>query len=134
MKLIAQEDSYGCGVACVAFALNKSYKEALSLFPNGKKRARSIPDFYCRELVWILNNTGRNYEYKYIKPKLRRKIYKTGTIVFIKKSKKYKYGHYLIRYENKWMDPWINFPRLNANAGFRKRLPGRPIYALLEKI
>jgi len=35
------------------------------------------------------------------------------------------------------MDPWINFQKdknlKNAKAGFRKKLPGRPIYGIFIK-
>ena len=133
MKAIAQEDPYGCGVACVAFVLKIKYENALSLFENGQTRVKEIPDFYCREIVTILkSNTDKHFDYKYVKPRLRKKIYKDGVIVFIEKSKKYKYGHYLVRFEDKWMDPWINFPDKNRKAGFRKVLLGKAIYFIFE--
>lgn len=40
------------------------------------------------------------------------------------------FGHYLIRFNNQWIDPWINLPNKNIKAGFRKRLPGKPIYGI----
>ncbi len=132
MKPTRQEDNFGCAVACMAFVLNIKYKDAIKLFKNGEKRVKSIPNFYCREIVEILNNAGFNYQYKYIKPKIRNKIYKQNTIVFIKKSKKYHYGHYLVRYNNRWMDSWINFPDDKIKAGFRKRLPGKTIYIIFQ--
>ena len=75
------------------------------------------------------------YEYRYIKPKIRKLIYRPGTIIFIARSKKYPAGHYLAMGSGKgWMDPWINFPSelKSSRAGFRKKLPGRPIYAVLR--
>jgi len=30
------------------------------------------------------------------------------------------------------MDPWINLPAINIEAGFRKTLPGEPTYTVLE--
>lgn len=129
MEPIVQEDDYGCGVACVAFVLTIPYKKAVLLFKEGEIRVKGIPDFYCREICEILGE----YSYKYIKPRLRNRIYAGGTIVFIKKSGKYKYGHYLVRFENKWMDPWINFPDEQRIAGFRNRLPGKPIYMIYKK-
>ena len=133
MKSIAQEDSLGCGIACVAFILKLTYKEAKNLFLDGKRRAKEEPNFYCGEIVGILENVGLSYEYKYLKKRLKHKIYRSNTIVYLRKSKKYPFGHYLVRYENKWMDPWINFPKENINAGFRKRLPGKPIYAIMSQ-
>lgn len=131
MKLVKQEDRFGCAVACVAFVMNIKYKNARKLFKNGEKRAKNS-GFYCREIIVILRNAGLNYRYKYIKPEIRRQIYKLNTIAFIKRSKKYCYGHYLVKRENKWMDPWINLPDKNIKAGFRKRLPGKAIYAIFQ--
>ncbi|MEM0476561.1 MAG: hypothetical protein QW367_02905 [Candidatus Aenigmatarchaeota archaeon] len=88
-------------------------------------------------MVNFLKRFFPNVHYKYLKPKWRRKIYQEGTIVFIKRNKKYPYGHYLVRYKNLWMDPWINLLKEKrmekAKAGFRKRLPGKPIYAIFLK-
>jgi hypothetical protein len=130
MKLIKQEHKFGCGIACIASILNIKYKNALRLFKNGEKRAEKIPDFYCKEMIWILKNQGLNYEYKYVKNKIKKRIYQPNSIVFIKRTKKYKYGHYLIRINSRWMDPWINLPDKNIRAGYRKRLPAKPIYVL----
>lgn len=130
MKPIAQEHPFGRGVACVAFVLSTSYQCSLKLFNAGKNKVNT-KGFLCREIVNILNNAGLNYHYKYVSSKIREKIYTSRTIVFIKRSKKYPAGHYLVRKNNKWMDPWINFPHKNIKAGFRARLPGRPIYAIL---
>ncbi len=132
MRSVKQEDSFGYAVACVAFVLNIEYLKARKLFKNGEKRAKSIPNFYYREIVEILKNAGLDYQHKYVKTKIRRKTYTGNTIVFIKRSKKYHYGHYLVRFENKWMDPWINFPDRNIKVGFRKRLPGKPIYIVFQ--
>jgi hypothetical protein len=52
------------------------------------------------------------------------------SIVFIKTSAKYLFGHFLARYKDKWMDPWINLPNTDITAGFRDQLPGKPTYAV----
>ena len=129
MNPIQQEDLFGCGVACVAFILNIEYFKAKGLFKKGKYKARNS-GFYCREIVDVLKRTRPNCTYKYIKPKIKNKIYQDSAIVFIKKSKNYPFGHYLVRDKNGWMDPWINFPDENIRAGFRKRLPGKAIYVI----
>jgi|GEM_PF-597686 len=133
---IAQENPLGCGIACLAFVLGFDYQKTLRLFKKGRQKANN-KGFYCRELVKVLNSQGRNFEYRYIKGKTRKKIYQDNVIVFIKRSKKYPLGHYLCRYKNLWMDPWINFQK-NRNiketkAGFRKRLPGHSIYAIIPQ-
>lgn len=132
MKSIKQEHSYGCGVACAAFIVKMRYQDVISAIDDGKNKANS-KGFWCKELVAFLNSKKFSYQCKYVNRKIRNKIYHQGTIVFIKRSKKYPSGHYLARYENKWMDPWINFPEIIIKAGFRKKLPGRSIYAILPK-
>ena len=63
-------------------------------------------------------------------------MYQPNAIVYVKKSKKYPAGHYLCRLGYigyKWMDPWINFPDRDIQAGFRRRLPGKPVYVIFPK-
>lgn len=127
---IRQEDKLGCAVACTAFLLDITYQDSLKLFKNGKYRAGN-KGFFCKDMITVLKKAGLKYEYRYIRNKIRRKIYKPKTVVYVKKSKKYPHGHYLVRFDNKWMDPWINFPDKYIKAGYRKRLPERPIYAIL---
>lgn len=132
---ITQEFDYGCGIACYAFALEITYAQAVKKL--GKEQANSSR-FWIKDFKDALNKSGRPYVAKYIKPKLRRKIYEEGTIVLIRRSKQYPTGHYLIRHDNHWMDPWINLATnkniLEAKSGFRKRLPGTPMYALLPEV
>jgi hypothetical protein len=129
---ITQKFDYGCGIACFAFATKQTYEQAEKFL--GSKQALSTR-FWCKNLAAELNSFGLAYQHKYIKPSLRKKIYKEKTIVLIARSKHYPAGHYLIRHNNQWMDPWINLPCdkniKNARSGFRKRLPGNPIYAIL---
>jgi len=129
MKPIVQEDAYGCGVACVANILGITYQEALNFFENGGEKASSI-GFYCKEFLPVFRINQLSYEYKYIKPKLKNKIYINKTIVYLRKSKKYPAGHYLCRIDNKWLDSWINFPDIDRKSGYRKRLPEKPIYII----
>ncbi|NMC35445.1 hypothetical protein GYA49_00195 [Candidatus Beckwithbacteria bacterium] len=134
MNSVTQEDSLGCSLACIAQLTHKSYQAILKLVDHQKAQTQG---FYCKELVSILSYLGYNYNYKYLKPRLKKLIYTNGVIVFIKRSKKYPNGHYLIRVNKTWMDPWINFSAtariIDATAGFRKRLPGTPIYALFPR-
>lgn len=127
MKPIKQESQLGCAVACVAYLLNIPYREALRLFSDGKRKAETV-GFICKEIIFALKSKGLNYKYKYLKEKYRQKIYKLNSIVFLRRSKKYPAGHYLCRASDKWMDPWVNFPDSKIEAGFRKKLPEKPIY------
>ncbi|MCA9350148.1 hypothetical protein H6794_00710 [Candidatus Nomurabacteria bacterium] len=133
-RSITQEFDYGCGIACYAFALNISYKQAERLL--GAKQSKSTR-FWVKDLSQRLNESGLNYSSRYLNKKIKKQIYIDGTIVLIRRSKKYIAGHYLIRYKGYWMDPWINLPFdnniANAKSGFRKRLPGSPMYAILPE-
>ncbi len=129
-KSITQKDSLGCGIACVAFILDKNYTDT-------KKYFKGLGDvnktgYLCRDLVRVLAKKDLNYDYHYLK---RRITFKEGTIVFIKRSKRYPVGHYLVKAKNGWMDPWINFDSQSfdlkkAKSGFRKKLSGKAIYAI----
>jgi len=129
MRPIRQEDISGCAIACVAFILKMKYVTSLKLFKNGHKNAARF-GFSRKEIVRVLNKTGLNYRYKYISDKARGLLSKDKTIVFIKRSKKYPLGHYLCRAGKRWMDPWINSPEVKIKAGYRRRLPGKPIYLI----
>ena len=131
---ITQEFDYGCGIACFAFALNVTYKQAAKQL--GEVQANSTR-FWIKDFATALNISGKHYITKHLKPSVMRKIYKEGAIVLIRRSKRYPTGHYLIRHKGHWMDPWINLPSNksieHAESGFRKRLPGKPMYALLPQ-
>ncbi len=127
-KGIAQEDPLGCGIACVAYMIKQSYKETKCRY--FKSCSANISGYLCRDLVNALAAAKRDYSYKHLN---KRMMFRNGTIVFIKRSKRYPYGHYLVKTLHGWMDPWINLPALQPQSGFRKRLPGKPIYAVFPK-
>lgn len=129
---ITQEDGMGCGAACVAFAANRTYRQVVSIL--GREKARTV-GYQLKELVDGLSCFGLSYQYKYVKPKINKSIYQDGVIVFIRRSGKYPYGHYLIRHNGLWIDPWINLVidknLENAKSGYRQRLPGKAQWAIL---
>lgn len=129
MKKIVQEDPLGCAIACLASILNISYKNALSLVPNGASRAKT-EGFYCRDLVRTLNESGKEYIFKHLKGEVESPA---GSIIYIKKSIQYPAGHYFARSEEGFMDPWINFPHTPRESGFRKELPGQMQYLVFRK-
>ncbi len=125
MKPVAQEDLMGCGIACVAYALNKPYAKAKKFFSNPKKA--SFRGHYCREIVSALGRANLAYDYLKITERNKRILTKPGVIVFVRRGKKHPDGHYLIRTARGWMNSWINFPSIRPlKAGFQKRLPGKP--------
>jgi len=134
MNSVTQNDPLGCGAACISFVAGINYTKTVSLL--GKTKAK-YKGYYCRDLTIALSQLGFSYTYKYLKPQLKSRVYRDGVIVFIKRSKRCPVGHYLVRYEGYWMDPWINSDKdsdiAQARSGFRKRLPGKPIYALFPQ-
>src|SRR3989338_11081952 len=66
-KLITQEEPMGCGIACVAVALDKSYQSAKKLFDNPEYA--SSRGYYCRELINALNKRRANYTFSKINGK-----------------------------------------------------------------
>ena len=129
---VTQKDDMGCGIACVAHITNQSYAQVVELF--GKVKAQTS-GFTLKELSAVLEHLGVNNNRRFIRPKTKHLIYREGTIVFIKRSRLYPDGHYLLRHDGLWMDSWINSPLdqdiRNASSGFRRRLPGKPQYAII---
>ncbi len=132
-KPVAQEDDMGCAIASVAFVLGVSYKKALFFFKDGKIRAMGIPNFYCPELVEILNNNGLDYSWVKINNKNKKLVEKELSIVFCEQSSELPVGHFLVRHQNKWMDPWFNLPNQKRKADFKEKLPGKPTYVVYLK-
>ncbi len=124
MKPILQEASMGCAIACCASLTNLTYKQMRAHFDNGDVKEKNS-GFYNRDIINALNRVGvraRGYNVN----RWGNKKIKIGAIVFIECSEKYPEGHYLLKTENGWMNPWINYPYINpAKAGFQKRLPGK---------
>lgn len=129
-KSITQEHGYGCGIACFAFACDISYAAAAGFL--GEAQANSNR-FIVKDFVRELNRYGKPYKASHVKPNQRIE-YEEGMIILIRRSRRYPVGHYLIRYADSWMDPWINLRNdpnfAHAKSGFRKRLPGKPMYVL----
>lgn len=129
-RLIIQETLNGCGVACVASLLGKSYKEALKLFNKKKVLERGC---LCREIVRALKKADKCYSYGKATKHTKRYLRITGSIVFIRRSKKYPTGHYLLKTRKGWMNSWVNTPYLNpSKAEFQKKLPGEAQWIIFD--
>jgi hypothetical protein len=133
MKPVKQEDGLGCAVAATAFILQISYQESLRLFIDGERRVKDEANFYCPEITAILNNAGLKYDWKKLPKGIKESDIPNHSIVFVKKSKKLPFGHFLAKYNNLWMDPWINLPDQNIKADFRSELPGKPTYLIYKQ-
>lgn len=130
-KSITQELDYGCGVACFAFVLGISFQQALVILGKDYSVKHG---WRPSDLVSALNKNGFKYSNNYVRKK-QINTYPDGTIVLIERSPNYPVGHYLVLDNNQWMDPWINMPMdnflENAESGFRSKLPGKAMYALI---
>ncbi|MFH1325627.1 MAG: cysteine peptidase family C39 domain-containing protein [archaeon] len=131
-KPTTQEEESGCAVACIASLLGISYKKSKKLVG---KDYNVLVGMYAKGIVKVLKKVGLNYEYKKVTPKTKKYLNQIGSIIFIKRSKRFIRGHYLIKTEKGFMDPWINNPYMNpAKAGFEKKLPGIPQWIIYKNL
>lgn len=111
----------GCAIACVAFAVTDSYKNAKKLFVHPEHAIKR--GYYNNSIVKALRNGGLRYSFERANGK-NELISREGSIIFIGIDERYPYGHYLINTELGWMDSWVNVPVIPRESGFRKELPG----------
>ena len=130
-KPITQKHPMGCGVACVASLLGLSYSKTFKFFDKNKA---STNGYYIKDIVLALNEKGLKYTGSKVNNKTRKYVNKNGSIIFIKRSKKYPAGHYLLKTSRGWMNPWINYPEIApAKSGFNKKIPGDAQWVLYKK-
>jgi predicted double-glycine peptidase len=126
-KYIKQEDSMGCGVACVAYILGISYGKAVDLFTQKQKRGSR--GFTSKDITEAIKMSGVTYKSVYVGREKEPKI-ENNSIVYVPKCEYFPYGHYLVKIQNGYMDPFINLHESNfdytkARAGLRKTLPNK---------
>ena len=121
----------GCAVACVAYVLGIDYDKAHGLFKN--KAAAWTDGYYCDDLVDALARGGDpSYRYQKVHDDDCAGILpRIGTIVFCDYCPQYPCGHYMVRCAKGWMNPWVNYPRIDpACAAMAGRLPSPVIWAV----
>lgn len=128
---IVQEDEMGCAIACVAFAINGSYKYAKELFTHPEYALKR--GYYCRAITHVLGKQGLDYSFRKVTYQNKHLVGIEGAIVFIGKNEKYPNGHFLINTSEGWMDSWMNFPARPRDSGFRKVLPGNAEWVIYPK-
>ena len=132
-KSITQEMPYCCGIACFAFVCNTSYKQVADFL--GLEQAKS-DRFLVKHVREELNRFGVRYISRHVKPDQAIEPI-DGTIVLLRRSKRFPVGHYLAYYHGEWMDPYINleddYGFENPKSGFRKVLPGQAMYVLMPE-
>lgn len=123
-KYIRQKDPMGCGVACVAYVLNISYKSALKLFAEKDKRLSR--GYTSKDITDALTRFGICYKSVYVGRDKNPSV-EVDSIVYVPKCKNFPRGHYLVKTKVGYMDPFINLQESNydvtkSKAGLRKVL------------
>jgi hypothetical protein len=115
---VTQEHSMGCGLACVAFIVGKTYQTVWKKVPT--KSFAWTRGYYCKELVALLSKFGASYEWKKVGAKFSVDTCPIGTIIFLKPNQKYPMGHFMVKIGRfRYMNPWKNFPIITpAKSGF----------------
>lgn len=130
---VLQKHPMGCGVACVAFVLGRTYERAHGDF--AKKNGAWTRGYYCSEIVRALTRAlkkrGR-YRWYELPSKVGDPDIPVGSIVFVASCRRYPSGHFLVKTAaNRYMNPWINFPSIApSQAGFETKLPSRPTFVV----
>jgi hypothetical protein len=122
--LVTQEHSMGCAVACVASICGLTYQSALQLFDQS--HLAWTRGYYCPEIVHALKKANFNYAFKELDTEdFSNELVSSGAIVFVAPNFKYPSGHFLLKTEMGWMNPWSNFPDMNPpKSKYEKNLPG----------
>jgi len=121
----------GCAVACIAGLTGLTYDQIQRLFNENKS---STKGYDLKEISSTLKKKKLYYKGSKVNDLTKKYLKIPGSIVFIRRSKKYPAGHYLLRTKQDWMNSWINYPKIApAKAGFMKRLPGEAQWILYKK-
>jgi len=109
-----------------------SYAQALSLFKQ--KHNAWGRGFYCSEIVEALSKAQHQYKFSAYNSARHLKLAKqVGTIVFVGPSTQYPSGHFLLRVDEGWMNPWSNFPQMcPVRSDVVSKLPGKITYLVYE--
>ena len=121
-NLVRQEQAMGCGIACIASLLGITYWEAVERWG----RCDCQRGFDRKEMAQILAAIG--HPARRIPPTAATvESLPVGTIVFLSYTRGWyrRFGHYLLRTKQGWMDPWGNRSRRvqRARACYRPLLP-----------
>jgi len=121
-RLVSQLDEWGCGVACAASALKISYVEAKRRLIKVKGRDIDEEPFglELEPILEVLKNGGKAF-----RTVNNGRNLPIGSIVFLSEElgKYAGSGHYLLKTNDGWMNPWGNFPESKPRAEYQTRLP-----------
>lgn len=132
IKPVSQEHPMGCSVACVASLCGLSYQKALLLFEIPELAWRR--GYYCGEIVQALKNKKLTFKFEeFENKKHKEKLSKNGTIIFTDPDKNYPSGHFFLRAEKGWMNPWSNYPQMiPVKSAIQKEISGRISYIIFK--
>lgn len=120
-RVVSQLDKCGCGVACVASVAGLSYIQAkLRLEAHGASQDWEKEGVEPRPMILALADADIT-----VKKRAGLRRWPSGTIVFLSDERGiYKgIGHYMVKTDEGWMDPWFNDPDWKARGEIRERLP-----------
>jgi hypothetical protein len=131
---IRQEDDFGCGLACIAYLKNMKYGDITSSNKVALKKAQTS-GYRGKFLADILNNLQRESESKWKTKycgKTTNPIIPNNSIVYISKNDKYQFGHYIVKTEFGFMNPFSNLLEVagdsrKSKAAFEKEMFGKPV-------
>ncbi len=129
---VTQEHALGCAVACVASRCAISYQEALALF-NRAEHAWTR-GYYCDDIVTALARATLHYSFSAFHPDSHRLLLdRAGTIVFHEPCTEYPHGHFLLRTQEGWMNPWSNFPQMiPVESAIQEKIGSALAYVVFE--
>ena len=117
LREVAQEDEWGCGVACVASILAVSYAKARQFLVKHKKsKINEAPKgLLLHHIALALQDADFHVVADWDEPK----SFKPGTIVLVGKARGgVEFEHYMVSVGGgQFMDPWINQPNQDRQAG-----------------
>ena len=121
-KPISQGHAMGCGLACVAYLVGKSYRSVLAA-DSDQTRAWTR-GYYCPELVELLFQFGLKYTWRELKRGSSATKIPVGSIVFEKPTLSCPAGHFLVKVaDGVYMNPWINAPSIKGvRAGYQNNV------------
>ena len=130
---IGQRSSMGCGPACVAFALDVGYDDAMTLLQRTQARGNPDDRSYSREdLRRALAQGGKSFRWVLFRARAEKERIaeaSPGSIVFIHRGASDPHGHYIIACDQGWMDPWADRSAVaDSNPEVRDVPPGQGMF------
>ena len=118
--LVAQEDEWGCGVACMASLLGVSYQNAKKLAEDAKGLAINAEPggLELHDIAIALQKAGVKVIADWDPADIP-----DGAIVCIRGKAPYADDHYILKTPSGWMDPWYNIGNNLREARSREEYP-----------